>query len=149
MKILIPFEKIYSIRKGKKYKRKRNFFPGYILLYANLFHGKTYHIIKNIPGVLGFLTSKNLKNNSKLPQPIRKCEIDQILKKIDKNKEEKITDFPFLINEIIKVVEGPFIGFKGNIQKIFKERKKVIVMLRIFGRNTPIELNYIQIEKVL
>jgi transcriptional antiterminator NusG len=149
IKILIPSQEVYSIRKGKKYVRKKFFFPGYILLYANLFHIKSFNIIKNTSGVLGFLTFKGLKNNFILPQSIRKNEINRILGKIDENKKlEKLIN-PFILGEIVRVIDGPFIGSTGNIQKIFKERKKINVMLKIFGRTTPIELHYMQVKKTL
>jgi len=123
------------------------------LLYANLFHIKSFNIIKNTSGVLGFLTfinsNKGLKNNFILPQSIRKNEINRILGKIDENKKlEKLIN-PFILGEIVRVADGPFIGSIGNIQKIFKERKKINVMLKIFGRSTPIELHYMQVKKTL
>lgn len=145
--VLIPAEKVYEIRNGKKRVRERNFFPGYIMISADLTSGETAHIITSIPGVIGFLGS-NGAGNSKIPVPLRPSEVNRILGKVDETAqaEEKI-ETPFIVGETIKVMDGPFNGFAGTVEEVFEERKKLNVMVKIFGRNTPVELNYYQVEK--
>jgi transcriptional antiterminator NusG len=145
--VLIPAEKVYEIRNGKKRVRERNFFPGYILISADLSSGETTHIITSVPGVIGFLGS-NDGGNSKTPVPLRPSEVNRILGKVDETAqaEEKI-ETPFIVGETIKVMDGPFNGFAGTVEEVFEERKKLNVMVKIFGRNTPVELNYYQVEK--
>ncbi len=139
--VLIPTEKIYQIRKGKKISAERNYFPGYILIEAAL-SGEIPHIIRNIPGVLGFLGSAGD------PVPLRPPEVNRILGKVDElsGKEEEIS-VPFIVGETVKVVDGPFNSFSGVIEEINEEKKKLKVMVKIFGRKTPLELSFMQVEK--
>jgi transcription termination/antitermination protein NusG len=146
--VLIPSEKVYEMRSGKKRVRERNFFPGYVLIEADLGYGEATHIINSIPGVIGFLGS-NDGGASKTPVPLRQSEINRILGKVDEVDEfEEKLGTPYIIGEAVKVMDGPFSGFTGNIEEVFEERKKLNVMVKIFGRNTPVELNYMQVEKV-
>jgi len=146
--VLIPSEKVYEMRSGKKRVRERNFFPGYVLIEADLGYGEATHIINSIPGVIGFLGS-NDGGASKTPVPLRQAEINRILGKVDEVDEyEEKLGTPYIIGEAVKVMDGPFSGFTGNIEEVFEERKKLNVMVKIFGRNTPVELNYMQVEKV-
>lgn len=144
--ILIPSEKVYEMRNGKKRVRERNFFPGYVIISADLSHGEAQHTITDIPGVIGFLGSGD--GASKVPVPLRQSEINRILGKVDEveDMDEKL-DTPFIVGETVKVMDGPFSGFTGTVEEVFEERKKLNVMVKIFGRNTPVELNYIQVEK--
>jgi transcriptional antiterminator NusG len=105
--------------------------------------GEIPHIIKNIPGVIGFLGDK-----TGLPIPLRPAEINRILGKVDELSESaaEIT-IPFIVGESVKVIDGPFNSFTGTIEEINEEKKKLIVMVKIFGRKTPLELNYMQVEK--
>jgi transcriptional antiterminator NusG len=145
--ILIPSEKVYEMRNGKKRVRERNFFPGYILVSADLTRGETVHTINSIPGVIGFLGS-NDKGVDRVPVPLRQNEVNRILGKVEEVDEfEEKLDRPFIIGEMVKVMDGPFSGFTGAVEEVFEERKKLNVMVKIFGRNTPVELNYIQVEK--
>lgn len=145
--ILIPSEKVYEMRNGKKRVRERNFFPGYILVSADLSKGEIVHTINSIPGVIGFLGS-NDKGADRVPVPLRQNEVNRILGKVDEVDElEETLDRPFIVGESVKVMDGPFSGFTGAVEEIFEERKKLNVMVKIFGRNTPVELNYIQVEK--
>ena len=148
LQVLIPTEKVYEMRAGKKRTRDRNFFPGYMLVYADLSHGEASNIVRSIPGILGFLTAKGW-SASKVPEPLRKEEVNRILGKVDETEklEEKL-EKPFIMGEIVKVMDGPFSGFTGSIQEVLEDRKKLNVMVKIFGRNTPIELNYTQVEKL-
>jgi transcriptional antiterminator NusG len=145
--ILIPSEKIYEVRNGKKRIREKAFFPGYIIISADLSHGEVNHLITSMPGVIGFL-SANTGGTSKTPIPLRQSEINRILGKVDDVAEEVSTPtVSFLKGESVKVMDGPFSGFTGTVEEIFDEKKKLNVMVKIFGRNTPVELNYAQVEK--
>ncbi|MGF1636751.1 MAG: transcription termination/antitermination protein NusG [Cyclobacteriaceae bacterium] len=145
--VLIPSEKVYEMRNGKKRIRERNFFPGYVLVSADLTHGEASHTVTSIPGVIGFL-GNNSAGASKEPVPLRQSEINRILGKVDEGEtiDEK-HDSGFIVGESIKVMDGPFSGFTGTVEEIFEEKKKLNVMVKIFGRNTPVELNYMQVEK--
>ena len=146
--VLIPSEKVYEMRNGKKRVRERNFFPGYVLISADLSHGEANHIVNSIPGVIGFLSTSGT-GQSKDPVPLRQSEINRILGKVDEidEMEEKLGT-PYIVGESVKVMDGPFSGFTGTVNEVFEERKKLNVMVKIFGRNTPVELNYMQVEKV-
>ncbi|WMJ75266.1 transcription termination/antitermination protein NusG [Cytophagaceae bacterium ABcell3] len=146
--VLIPSEKIYEMRNGKKRVRERNFFPGYVLVSADLSHGEAGHVITSIPGVIGFLGS-NEGGTSKKPVPLRQSEVNRILGRVDEMQEsEETLETPFIVGETVKVMDGPFNGFTGSVEEVFEERKKLNVMVKIFGRNTPVELNYMQVEKI-
>jgi transcriptional antiterminator NusG len=140
--ILIPTEKIYQIRNGKKISKERPYFGGYILIEAALI-GEIPHTIKNITGVIGFLGDKNGD-----PVPLRMNEVNRILGNVDElaDKDEEL-NIPFIVGETVKVVDGPFNSFSGVIEEINEEKKKLKVMVKIFGRKTPLELGYLQVEK--
>jgi transcriptional antiterminator NusG len=142
--ILVPTEKVYQIRNGKKVSKERNFFPGYVLIEANLV-GEVPHILKNITGVLGFLGA----TKGGIPVPMRKSEINRILGKVD---EMALTDeqinIPFVLGETVKVIDGPFNSFNAEIEGIDEQKKKLKLMVKIFGRKTPLELNFMQVEKI-
>jgi transcriptional antiterminator NusG len=145
--VLIPAEKVYEMRNGKKRVRERNFFPGYVLVHADLSHGEAEHIIISTPGVIGFLGANQGSAQSK-PVPLRLSEVNRILGTVDEAEEqEEVLDTPFIVGETVKVMDGPFNGFSGTVEEVFEERKKLNVMVKIFGRNTPLELNYVQVEK--
>ena len=144
--ILIPSEKIYEMRNGKKRVREKNFFPGYIIISADLSKGEVLHIITSIPGVIGFLG--NAEGNSKVPVPLRQSEINRILGRVDEAEQhEEAPNMSFMKGETVKVVDGPFSGFIGLVEEVFDEKKKLNVVVKIFGRNTPVELSYAQVEK--
>lgn len=141
--VLIPTEKIYQIRNGKKVSKERSFFPGYILIEAAL-TGEIAHAIKNLPNVIGFLGAERGGD----PVPLRAAEVNRILGKVDEmveNGEDVV--IPFIVGEPVKVIDGPFNNFTGIIEEINEEKKKLKVMVKIFGRKTPLELNYMQVEK--
>lgn len=140
--ILIPTEKIYQIRKGKKVSKEKSLFPGYILIEAALI-GELPHIIDNVPGVIGWLGSKGGS-----PVPLSQSEVNRILGKVDEmaDRDEEI-NIPFIIGESVKVIDGPFNNFSGVIEEINEEKKKLKVTVKIFGRKTPVELSYMQVEK--
>lgn len=139
--VLIPTEKVYQIRKGKKISKERNYFPGYVLIEAVL-TGEIPHIIKSIPHVLGFLGTRGEAD------PLRPSEVKRILGKVDELSEmgEEV-NIPYIVGETVTVIDGPFNSFSGTIEEINEEKKKLKVMVRIFGRKTPLELNFMQVEK--
>ena len=141
LQILIPTEKVYQIRKGKKISKVRNYFPGYVLIEAEL-TGEIPHIIRNIPNVMGFLGTKGQ------PEPMRESEVKRILGKVDELAEQgEEVNVPFIVGETVTVIDGPFNSFSGIIEEINEEKKKLKVMVKIFGRKTPLELNFMQVEK--
>ena len=143
-KILVPTEKVYQIRNGKKVSKDRNFFPGYVLVEANLV-GEVPHILRRVPGVLGFLSSKK----GGVPVPMRISEINRILGKVDEMAVAvENVNIPFVIGETVKVIDGPFNSFDAEIEAIDDQRKKLKLMVKIFGRKTPLELNFMQVEKI-
>jgi transcriptional antiterminator NusG len=140
--VLIPTEKYYQMRDGKKIAKERNILPGYVLVEANL-DAEIEHIIKNINSVIGFLGDK--AGNA---IPMRPSEVSRILGKVDEMTAQGETmNVPYFVGEGVKVMDGPFNGFSGVIEEINEEKKKLKVMVKIFGRRTPLELNYMQVEK--
>ena len=141
--VLIPTEKIYQIRKGKKISKEKNYFPGYVLIQAALI-GEVEHVIKSMTNVLGFLGATKGGD----PLPMRQAEVNRILGKVDElSVSDEEMDIPYVVGESVKVVDGPFNNFNGVIENINEEKKKLTVMVKIFGRKTPLELNYMQVEK--
>ncbi|WP_341653529.1 transcription termination/antitermination protein NusG [Blattabacterium cuenoti] len=145
-KVLVPIEKVIQMRKGKKIHRDKVHYPGYVMIEANL-EGEALHAIKNVPGVINFLSEG--KGSSAIPIPMRKEEVNKMLGKIDKLSENyESISIPFSVGETIKVIDGPFTGFNGTIEKINEEKRKLELAVLIFGRKTPLELNFTQIEKI-
>ncbi len=141
--VLIPTEKVYQIRNGKKISKERNFFPGYILIEAALV-GEVAHTLRNFPNVIGFLG--DTKGGD--PVPMRQSEVNRILGRVDELAEnDEEINIPFVVGETVKVIDGPFNGFNGTIEEINEEKKKLQVMVKIFGRKTPLELSFMQVEK--
>ncbi len=142
--ILVPTEKIVQIRNGKKISKERTYFPGYIMIKANL-SGEVPHIIKSVTNVIGFLG----ETKGGEPVPLRQQEVNRMLGKVDELAlaTEHIA-IPFTVGENIKVIDGPFNGFTGAIEKVNEEKRKLEVMVKIFGRKTPLELSYMQVEKL-
>lgn len=139
--VLIPTEKVYQVRNGKKVSKERSYLPGYVLIEAVL-TGEIPHIIRNIPGVLGFLGSKDE------PVPLRQAEVNRILGKVDELSEQGAEfSIPYIVGESVTVTDGPFNSFSGIIEEINEEKKKLKVMVKIFGRKTPLELSFTQVAK--
>lgn len=139
--ILIPTHKVWEVKNGKKTSREKSYYPGYILINANLV-GEVVPTIKSINGVVGFL------GNAGEPEPLRQSEVNRILGQVDDvNDEGESMIEPFIVGEQVKVNDGPFSGFNGVIEEVHEEKKKLKVMVSIFGRKTPLELNYVQVEK--
>ena len=143
--ILVPQEKVVQIRNGKKVTKDKTYFPGYIMIKANL-AGEIPHIIKSVTNVIGFLG----ETKGGEPIPMRQSEVNRMLGKVDELSLQDETDIiiPFIHGENFKVIDGPFNGFDGTIEKINEEKRKLEVMVRIFGRKTPLELSYMQVDKI-
>ena len=142
--ILVPTEKVMQIRNGKKINKERTYFPGYIMIKANL-SGELPHIIKSVTNVIGFLG----ETKGGEPIPMREAEVNRMRGKVDELAltTEHIS-IPFTMGENVKVIDGPFNGFTGSIEKVNEEKRKLEVMVKIFGRKTPLELSYMQVEKL-
>ncbi len=142
--VIVPTEKVVQIRNGKKVNRERVYFPGYIMVEANL-SGEVPHVIKSITGVIGFLG----ETKGGEPVPMRKSEVNRMLGKVDElSVQDENIAIPYSVGETVKVVDGPFNGFDGTIEKVNEEKRKLEVMVKIFGRKTPLELSYMQVEKI-
>jgi transcriptional antiterminator NusG len=140
--VLIPTEKVIQIRNGKKITKERNFYPGYVLIEANL-TGEVPHVIKNITGVIGFLGEKK----GGVAVPMRMSEVNRILGKVDELVESEGTmTTNYTVGESVKVINGPFNGFNGVIEEVMDDKKKIKVTVKIFGRKTPVELNFGEVE---
>jgi|SRR5690554_1891183 len=143
--LLIPTEKVYQIRNGKKISKERNFFPGYVLIEADLV-GEIPHLVRKTTNVIGFLGAE--KGGE--PLPLRQSEVNRILGKVDELAEsDEELNIPFIVGESVKVIDGPFNGFNGTIEEINEEKRKLKVMVKIFGRKQPLELSFLQVEKEL
>jgi transcriptional antiterminator NusG len=141
--ILIPTEKVYQIKNGKKVVKERNAFPGYILVNADFSDPEVIPLIKSVSGVVGFLGSKDT------PVALRANELSRILGTADELSEGVASaEEQYLVGEAVKVIDGPFNDFDGVIEEINEEKKKLKVMVKIFGRRTPLELNYNQVQKL-
>jgi len=142
--VLVPTEKVVQVRDGKKVSKDRVYFPGYVMVEANL-TGEIPHIIKSITGVIGFLGET--KGGDAVP--LRLSEVNRMLGKVDELsvKADNIA-IPFTVGETVKVIDGPFNGFNGTVEKVNEEKRKLEVMVKIFGRKTPLELSFMQVEKV-
>ena len=139
--VLVPTEKVSEVKDGKKKISNRKFFPGYVLVEMEL-TDETWYLIKNTPGVSGFIGS------SRKPVPLQKEEMDAILKQTELAKEKPMPKVSFQKGESVRVLEGPFANFNGSIEEINPVKGKLKVMISIFGRSTPVELEYWQVEKV-
>jgi transcriptional antiterminator NusG len=142
--VVVPTEKVYKIRNGKKVMQERNLLPGYILIeaYGSKLNGDVAKIIADIPNVIHFLGKEQ-------PIPMTQAEANRLLGKVDESTESGETlSEPFLIGETVKIIDGPFAEFVGDIQEVNEEKKKLKVIVKIFGRGTEVELNFMQVEKI-
>ena len=139
--VIVPTEEVVEIRRGRKIKTERRFFPGYVLAKIDL-TDEVFHLIKNTPKVTGFLGS-GLK-----PVPISDAEANRILNQVAEGIEKPKASITFEIGEQVRVADGPFASFTGQIEEVDEERSRLKVAVSIFGRPTPVELEYGQVEKV-
>lgn len=139
--ILLPTEKYAQLRNGKRVVKEKLFLPGYVLVQARL-DGETAHTLRFIPNVLGFLGGMDN------PSPVRQADINRILGTVEDTalRSEDIA-VPYIVDESVKVTDGPFSGFSGVIEEVNTEKHKLKVMVKIFGRKTPLELGFNQVEK--
>ena len=141
--VLVPTEKVYKIRNGKKVISERNILPGYILIEAvpGRFSGEMVQAIANIPNVIHFLGKES-------PIPMRESDANRMLGKVDdsQNVGESMME-PFIVGETVKIIDGPFSEFVGDIQEVNEDKKKLKVIVKIFGRGTEVELNFMQVDK--
>jgi len=149
--ILIPIEKVLEMRNGKKRTRERSMYPGYMYIHFaeqgisdGTVQPELIEAFKDVPGVVGFLGD----GRNSQPIPMREAEINRILGKVSEmDQMSEIIEFGYQIGETIKIMDGPFSGFSGVVEDVMEDKKKLCVMVKIFGRNTPLELNYLQVER--
>jgi len=137
--VMIPSEKVIEVKDGKKKAKVKNFFPGYVLVEAIL-DKETIHLILEAPSVLGFVPDKNN------PAPLHQDEVRRLIGKMESREDVELVEIPFRVGDPVKVVEGPFNNFSGFVQEVNGEKMKVKVMVSIFGRKTPVELDFTQVE---
>ena len=137
--ILIPSEEIIEMRDGRKRSKNRVFFPGYMLI-EMILDKESQHLILNAPNVINFVGPRNH------PTPLQKHEIDRILGRVDKSSEKQLIEVPFKLDDTIKIIDGPFKDFTGFIREINEEKRKLKVMVSIFGRSTPVEVDFLQVS---
>jgi transcriptional antiterminator NusG len=138
--VLIPTEKVYQVRNGKKVLKERSYLPGYVLIEAHLV-GEVIHHLINVPNVINFL------GGSENPVPLRQSEVNRILGTVDEIQESDAEVVPYVVGETVKVNDGPFSGFSGTVEEVSMEKKKLKVMVKIFGRKSSLELGFMQVEK--
>ena len=137
--VLVPSEEVIEMREGKKRLKNKVFFPGYILILL-VADKDVLDFVRNIPGITNFV------GNTYNPQPLRQEEVDRIIGRLEASKDKKILDTPFTVGDPIRVIEGPFTDFTGKVDDVNEEKQKLKVMVSIFGRSTPVELDFLQVE---
>jgi transcription termination/antitermination protein NusG len=138
--IVVPTEEVAEMKKGKKSITTRKFFPSYILIEMHM-SDESFHLVNDLPGVTGFVGTPTA-------QPLSKPEVERILGRMDKEKQTIIPEIPFTLGEHIRIKDGPFSDFTGVIDEINAERGKLRVLVSIFGRETPVELDFLQVENI-
>jgi transcriptional antiterminator NusG len=138
--VIVPSEKVFEVKDGKKRSKTRTFFPGYILIEADLDKTVT-HLILNTPSVISFVGPKNE------PAPLQPAEVRKLIGKIEEKREVEVIEVPFKVGDAVKVTDGPFNNFTGFVQEVSEEKMKLKVMVSIFGRKTPVELDFSQVEE--
>ena len=137
--VLVPTEKVFEVKDGKKKTKTKNFFPGYILVQADI-DNRVLDFISNTPSVMGFLGSKNA------PIPLQPDEVKRIVGRISKSDETERTETIFRTGDFVKIIDGPFNNFSGIVEEVNEEKMKIKVMVSIFGRKTPVEIDFVQAE---
>ena len=140
--ILIPTEEVVEIRDGQKRRSERKFFPGYVLVRMEL-DDETWHMVKGVPRVLGFIGG-----TADRPAPISDAEADQILQRVQEGVDKPRPKVLFEAGEVVRVTDGPFNDFNGVVEEVNFEKNRLLVAVQIFGRSTPVELEFLQVEKI-
>lgn len=144
--VILPLEKVYEVKNGKKRVKTKNFLPGYIIIEANL-DEQVRSFISRSPSILNMVGSKGIKGDKLQPIPLKPAEIKRIKSILNEESQNERVDLRLSVGDPVKVISGPFNNFNGNVLEINNEKMKVKVMVSIFGRKTPIELEFTQIEK--
>lgn len=137
--VIVPSEKVFEVKDGKRKSKTRTFFPGYILIEAAL-DKDVMHMILNTPSVISFVGPKNA------PAPLQPAEVRRLIGKIEERRDVEVIEVPFKPGDAVKVTDGPFTNFNGFVQEVNEEKMKLKVMVSIFGRKTPLELDFSQVE---
>jgi transcriptional antiterminator NusG len=139
--VLVPTEEVVEIRDGHKRKSERKFFPGYVLVEMDM-NDETWHMVKEAPKVLGFIGGKADK-----PAPITQKEVDNIMRRVEEGAEKPRPKVLFDAGEVVRVTDGPFKDFNGVVEEVNYDKSRLLVAVQIFGRSTPVELEFYQVEK--
>lgn len=139
--ILVPTEEVVEMREGQKRRSERKFFPGYVLVQMDM-NDETWHLVKEVPKVLGFIGGSSDK-----PAPISDRDAESILRRIQEGVEKPRPKILFEPGEVVRVVDGPFNDFNGVVEEVNYEKNRLLVAVQIFGRSTPVELEFSQVEK--
>ena len=138
--VIVPLETVLEMKDGKKREKNKVFFPGYIFIEVEM-DGQVQHVINNTPGVISFVGPKNH------PVPLKNAEVDRIKARLEKEREEvEVVEVPFKVGDAVRISDGPFADFVGFIEEINEEKQKLKVLVSIFGRETPVELDFLQVK---
>jgi transcriptional antiterminator NusG len=140
-KVIIPTEEVVEMKNGKKTTTAKKFLPSYIMVEMEMTK-EAWHLVRNTPGVTSFVSAGDK------PQPLRNEEVERIMAQMDRARTRAATDIPFKVGDAVKVIDGPFADFSGVVNEINPERGKLKVMVSIFGRSTPVELNFLQVKSI-
>ncbi len=140
-RVVVPTEEVVELRGGKKTVTKKRFLPSYVLVFMDMTKN-AWHTVTNIPGVTNFV------GPARKPQPLRQDEVDHILGQIERRQDREVADIPYMVGEQVKVNDGPFKDFVGTVQEVNPEKRRLNILVSIFGRGTPVELDVLQVEAV-